>query len=84
MSPPLPHGAAIVVLGASAAVLGRRVCGLLPGARLHGPRGVAGEWDEAYDRVLPHLAALFAAGEPIVGICASGISDPRASPASRR
>jgi cobalt-precorrin 5A hydrolase / precorrin-3B C17-methyltransferase len=68
-----PHGAAIVVLGPSAASLGRRVCGLLPGARLHGPRNVAGDWDETYDRAVPHLAALFAAGRPIIGICASGI-----------
>jgi cobalt-precorrin 5A hydrolase/precorrin-3B C17-methyltransferase len=70
---PLPRGAAIVVLGASGAALGRRVCDLLPGARLHGPRGVAGQWDEAFDRVVPHLRDLFTAGRPIVGLCASGI-----------
>jgi cobalt-precorrin 5A hydrolase/precorrin-3B C17-methyltransferase len=35
--------------------------------------GVAGDWDEAYDRVVPLLAELFAAGRPIVGLCASGI-----------
>jgi cobalt-precorrin 5A hydrolase/precorrin-3B C17-methyltransferase len=73
MNRPLPHGAAVVALGASAAALGRRVCDLLPGAQLHGPRAVAGDWDETYDRVVPHLADLFAAGRPIVGICASGI-----------
>src|ERR1700722_411928 len=70
---PLPRGAAIVVLGASGAALGRRVCGALPGARFHGPRGVAGQWDEAFDRVVPHLRDLFTAGRPIVGLCASGI-----------
>src|ERR1700733_10629497 len=70
-SPALP--VAIVVLGPSAAALGRRVRDLLPGAELHGPRAAPGDWDRAYDRVVPHLAALFAAGEPIVGICASGI-----------
>ena len=68
-----PHGAAIVVLGPSAASLGRRVRDLLPGAHLHGPRGAAGDWDEAFERVIPHLATLFAAGKPIIGICASGI-----------
>jgi cobalt-precorrin 5A hydrolase/precorrin-3B C17-methyltransferase len=73
MSRPLPQGAAIVVLGPSAAALGRRICGLLPDARLHGPRASAGDWDEAYDQAVPHLGALFAAGRPIVGICASGI-----------
>src|SRR3954453_22397086 len=66
-------GAAVVVLGPSGAALGRRVRDLLPGAQLHGPRGVAGDWDEAYERAVPHIAELFAAGRPIVGICASGI-----------
>ena len=70
---PLPEGAAIVVLGPSGEPLGRRVRDLLPGARLHGPLAVPGEWDEAYDRVVPYLRDLFAAGRPIVGLCASGI-----------
>jgi len=70
---PLPEDAAIVVLGPSGAALGARVRDLLPGARLHGPRAVPGAWDEAYDHVAPHLRALFAAGTPIIGLCASGI-----------
>src|SRR3954463_8610317 len=69
----LPKGAAVVVLGASGAALGRRVRDLLPEARLHGPRGLAGDWDEIYDRAVPHIAELFATGRPIVGLCASGI-----------
>src|SRR4051794_24948954 len=69
----LPRGAAVIVLGASGAVLGRRVRDLLPGARLHAPRGLAGDWDEIYDRAVPHIAELFATGRPIVGLCASGI-----------
>jgi len=73
MTAGLPQGAAIVVLGASGAALGRRARDLLPGAELHGPRTVEGDWDHAYDRAVPHLAALFAAGRPIVGLCASGI-----------
>ena len=74
MKRPVPSGAAVVVLGASAAALGRRIRDLLPEARLHGPRTTTTEnWDEAYDRVVPHLADLFAAGRPLVGICASGI-----------
>jgi cobalt-precorrin 5A hydrolase/precorrin-3B C17-methyltransferase len=71
--PAPPAGAAIVVLGASAAAVGRRVRDLLPGAQLHGPRGVTGDWDVVYDRVMPHLRELFAGGTPIVGLCASGI-----------
>jgi cobalt-precorrin 5A hydrolase / precorrin-3B C17-methyltransferase len=73
MKPVLPAGAAVVVLGPGAAALGRGVCALLPGARLYGPRAQEGDWDEAYDRVVPLLAELFAAGRPIVGLCASGI-----------
>ncbi|HEV2336034.1 MAG TPA: precorrin-3B C(17)-methyltransferase [Stellaceae bacterium] len=73
MKPALPTGAAIVALGAGGAALGRRVCAVLPGARLYGPRAQPGEWDETYDRVVPLIAGLFAAGRPIIGLCASGI-----------
>ena len=73
MTAGLPEGAAVVVLGPGGAALGRRVCGLLPAARLYGPRARPGDWDEGYDRVAALLAALFTAGRPIVGLCASGI-----------
>jgi len=73
MKPGLPTGAAVVALGPGGGALGRRVCDVLPGARLYGPSARAGDWDEAYDRVVPLLAELFAAGRPIVGLCASGI-----------
>jgi cobalt-precorrin 5A hydrolase/precorrin-3B C17-methyltransferase len=73
MKPVLPSRAAVVVLGPGGAALGRRVCEMLPGARLYGPRGKPGDYDEAYDRVVPLFAELFAAGRPIVGLCASGI-----------
>ena len=73
MTQSLPKGIAVVVLGPSAAALGRRVCALLPGARLCGPRARMGDWDETYDRAAPFMRELFAAGRPIVGICAAGI-----------
>jgi cobalt-precorrin 5A hydrolase/precorrin-3B C17-methyltransferase len=73
MTGTLPGNAAIVVLGPGGATLGRQVRDLLPGGRLSGPRAVSGGWDETYDRLAPHLAALFAAGRPVVGLCASGI-----------
>ena len=73
MKPVLPSGAAVVVLGPGGAAVGRRICAVLPGARLYGPRTSRGDWDEAYDRVIPLLAELFAAGRPIDGLCASGI-----------
>jgi cobalt-precorrin 5A hydrolase / cobalt-factor III methyltransferase / precorrin-3B C17-methyltransferase len=73
MTPDLPSGAAVVVLGPSAAALGCRVRDLLPEARLYGPRAHRGAWDDRYDRALPLLRRLFGEGRPIVGLCASGI-----------
>src|SRR5262249_17691415 len=69
----LPRNAAIIVLGPGGAALGRRIRDLLPGVQLHGPRAYPGDWDESYERVVPHIATLFAAGTTIIGLCASGI-----------
>jgi cobalt-precorrin 5A hydrolase / precorrin-3B C17-methyltransferase len=69
----LPDNVAIVALTGSTAALGRRLRSTLPAAELHGPRGDPADWDEAYDHVMPHIAGLFAAGRPILGLCASGI-----------
>ncbi|HEX5318308.1 MAG TPA: precorrin-3B C(17)-methyltransferase [Stellaceae bacterium] len=69
----MPETAAIVVLGPSGTALGRRVRDLLPGSALCGPRKLAADWDEPYDSLAAQLTTLFAAGRPIVGICASGI-----------
>jgi cobalt-precorrin 5A hydrolase / precorrin-3B C17-methyltransferase len=69
----LPTGAAIVVLGPRAAPLGRRIADTLPGARLHAPsaRGIAAPREFA--AAVPQLAAMFAAGTPLIGLCAAGI-----------
>jgi cobalt-precorrin 5A hydrolase / precorrin-3B C17-methyltransferase len=69
----LPPNAAILVLGPSALPLAEHLKGLLPGARLHAPasRGLAA--DIAFDHAAAHIAALFAAGTPIIGLCAAGI-----------
>src|SRR5712671_5269194 len=69
----LPDDIAIVTLGGSGAELGRRLRAALPGARLHGPHARSGDWDENYDRASLHIAQLFEARQPIVGVCASGI-----------
>ena len=69
----LPKDIAILVLGPAGAALGRRLQAALPGSRLHGPRARPGDWDESYDRASVHIAGLFAAGHPIVGLCAGGI-----------
>ncbi|HUK61123.1 MAG TPA: precorrin-3B C(17)-methyltransferase [Stellaceae bacterium] len=73
MSADLPAGAAVVVLGTSAEALGRRIAAHLPGARLHARAGRGIACDVSYRELVPHLAALFAGGTPIVGICAAGI-----------
>jgi cobalt-precorrin 5A hydrolase/precorrin-3B C17-methyltransferase len=73
MTGPLPDRIAILALGPSAAALGRRLREGLPGAELHGPRAHPAGWDESFDRAVPHIAMLFAAGRPIVGLCAAGI-----------
>lgn len=64
---------AVVALGPSAIALARRVARLFPGAAVHGPASRRGAVDVPYARFAPHLAALFEAGRPIVGICAAGI-----------
>jgi cobalt-precorrin 5A hydrolase/precorrin-3B C17-methyltransferase len=72
MTQELPRGAAIVVLGPSALPLARGLKALLPAARLHAPaeRGIG---DVGFAQAAPHIAALFAAGTPIVGLCSAGI-----------
>lgn len=69
----LPRGAAIIVLGPSALGLARHLKSALPGARIHAlaSHGIAA--DESFSQAGDHLRALFAAGTPIVGLCASGI-----------
>ncbi len=68
LSPP-----AVAVLDARQNALARRIATVLPGATIHGPAALEGTADVAYQRLGPHLAALFRAGTPIVGICAAGI-----------
>jgi cobalt-precorrin 5A hydrolase / precorrin-3B C17-methyltransferase len=69
----LPERAAILVLGPSALPLARRLKMLLPGARLHAPAGRGIAADVIFDHAASHIAALFVAGTPIVGLCAAGI-----------
>ncbi len=69
----LPDNVAIVALGRSAAPLGRRLRSTLQGSELHGPRADPADWDVRFDRAVPHIAQLFAAGRPLIGLCASGI-----------
>jgi cobalt-precorrin 5A hydrolase / precorrin-3B C17-methyltransferase len=73
MSRLLPDDIVIFVLGRGGISIGQRLRSAIPGAQLHGPRREPGDWDQFYDHAALHLAALFEAGRPIIGICASGI-----------
>lgn len=70
---PLPEGAAIIVLGSSAQPLARRIKTLLPRARIHAPASSRLDADIRFAHAVAHLRDLFAAGTPIIGLCASGI-----------
>ena len=65
--------AAVVILDRRQIMLARRIQAALPGAAVHGPASLEGAADVAFERLASHLPALFRAGTPIVGICASGI-----------
>ena len=84
MTSELPKGISIIVIGPSGAALGRRLRAALPNSELHGPRARTGDWDKAYHHASAHIAGLFAAGRPIVGICASGILIRVAGAVARR
>jgi cobalt-precorrin 5A hydrolase / precorrin-3B C17-methyltransferase len=64
---------ALVILSAVGAALAKRIQVALPDARIHGLRRRVANADVAFDDTGEHLRALFATGEPIVGICAAGI-----------
>lgn len=69
----LPSNAAVLCLGPGGLETARRLVAGLPGACLHGYGPRVTEADVAFEDTLDHVAALFAAGVPIVGVCAAGI-----------
>ncbi len=69
----LPDHAAIIALGPSAMPLAQRIKSLLPRAEIHAPGARNLDADIAFEQFSVALRALFAAGRPIIGICASGI-----------
>ena len=64
---------AIVSLGPRSIGLAQRLRALLPGAAVHAPACAHCAADVRFKKLVPHLQALFAEGEAIVGLCASGI-----------
>ncbi len=61
---------AIVVLGPSALPLANSLKQEL-GGLVHGPHGL--RCDIEYDKATLHIAKLFIEGQPVIGLCASGI-----------
>jgi cobalt-precorrin 5A hydrolase/precorrin-3B C17-methyltransferase len=64
---------AIVILGASALGLAEKIRSALGEAEIHGLAARGGETDASFTEAMPHIAALFGEGRPIIGICAAGI-----------
>jgi cobalt-precorrin 5A hydrolase/precorrin-3B C17-methyltransferase len=64
---------AVIVLGPSGVPLAQRLAAALPGAVTHGFAPRVADVAIRFDDVAGHLRDLFASGEPIVAICASGI-----------
>ena len=64
---------ALVVLGPGGVDTAHRIARALPGAEIHGLARRVDSAQVLFDDTGDHLRALFAAGTPIIGICASGI-----------
>lgn len=64
---------AVVVVTPAALPAARRIRQALPQARLHGLAGRVEGADEVFSDTKAHIAALFKAGTPVVGVCAAGI-----------
>lgn len=64
---------AILTLGPRGAELAARLRRALPGSSVHAPACAACEADVRFGKAAAHLRHLFAAGQPIVGLCAAGI-----------
>lgn len=62
----------VVVISKSGFETGRRVASCL-GAKLHGRMGRVVGADAEFENALDHVRDLFAAGVPVVGVCAAGI-----------
>jgi len=63
----------IIVLTVSALETARAVQASLDGASIHGLARRVDEADETFEDAVAHIRACFAAGHPVIGICAAGI-----------
>ncbi|WP_424944462.1 precorrin-3B C(17)-methyltransferase [Aliiroseovarius crassostreae] len=62
----------VICLNASGEPLAHKVAALL-GAQVHGREGRVDKADAFFPNALDHVRMLFAAGTPVVGVCAAGI-----------
>lgn len=63
---------ALITLTAGGLATAQRLKPLLPGAAIHAPSCRVTGADIAFGKLADHLRTLFAAGEPIIGLCAAG------------
>lgn len=63
---------ALITLTAGGLATAQRLKKLLPGAAIHAPSCRVTGADIAFGKLADHLRTLFAAGEPIIGLCAAG------------
>ncbi|MBD2445609.1 precorrin-3B C(17)-methyltransferase [Nostoc sp. FACHB-152] len=64
---------AVVVLGQNSVAIARKMMGILPESTLYGLAGRTSGVDVSFTNFGETLRELFAAGTPIIGICAAGI-----------
>jgi cobalt-precorrin 5A hydrolase / precorrin-3B C17-methyltransferase len=64
---------AIVVLGPGGLDLAQRIADAVPGAKIHGLARRITAAEILFEDTGEHLRGLFAAGTPVIGICAAGI-----------
>ena len=64
---------AIIVLGPGGLDLAHKIVTVLPDAEVHGLARRVDSAQVSFDDTGDHLRALFAAGTPVIGICAAGI-----------
>jgi cobalt-precorrin 5A hydrolase/precorrin-3B C17-methyltransferase len=64
---------AVIVVTPAALPVARRIKVALPGALLHGLAGRVDDADTVFADTKAHIAALFKAGTPLIGVCAAGI-----------
>lgn len=64
---------AVVVLSQNSVMVGRKITNILPGAKLYGLVSRTNDVDISFHNFGETVRELFAAGTPIIGICAAGI-----------